>query len=152
MGKITEVLGFEARYVLYPLLALILAGLAKYVLQHFIREWAAKTENKADDQIVAVLDSAVLPLLLMAVLYSLTHWMPLSEGMVFWIQKAVLVAAVGLLSLFAAKAVSVTLSATAERRESLQRFVNPLKTFSRMFFGLVWVAVALKVLNINLSD
>jgi len=152
MGKITEVLGFEARYVLYPLLALILAGLTKYVLQRFIREWAAKTENKADDQIVAVLDSAVLPLLLMAVLYSLTQWMPLPERTVFWIQKAVLVAAVGLLSLFAAKAVSVTLSATADRRESLKRFVNPLKTFSRMFFGLVWVAVALKVLNINLSD
>ncbi len=152
MEKLTEVLGFEARYALYPLLALILAALARYVLRRFIQGWAAKTENKADDEVVAVFERAVFPLLLMAVLYSVTHWIPLPERPVFWIQKGVLVAAIGLLFLFAAKAVSVTLAALADRREPLKRFLNPLKTFSQMLFVLVWAAVTLKVLNINLTD
>jgi len=152
MERLTEILGFEARYALYPLLAVLLAGVARFILRGFLQKWAAKTQNKADDQIVAVLDSAVFPLLLMAVLYSVTHWIPLPERALFWIQKGVLVAAVGLLFLFGAKAVSVTLTALADRRESLRRFLNPLQTFSRMLFVLIWAAVTLKVLNINLTD
>jgi small conductance mechanosensitive channel len=152
MEQLTERLGFEARYALYPLLALILAGVARYVLRRYIRVWAEKTENKADDQIFAVLDSAVLPLLLVAVLYSMTHWLPIGDEPLFWVQKLVLVAGTGLLFLFAAKVVSVTFDTLAERGETLKRFLKPLQTLSRMMFVLVWAAVTLKVLSVNVTD
>jgi len=152
MNKLTEFFGFQARYVLYPLLAIIIAGVLRYLIHRYLVRWAARTENQTDDKVVTTLDAAVPPLLLMAVLYSITQWIPFSERVIFWIQRGVLIASVGLSLLFAARVVSTILEGVGERRANLKRFIHPLRTLFSVLFVLGWVALTLKVLNVNLSD
>jgi len=152
MSKLTELLGFPARYALYPLLAIVIAGALRYMIHRYLVRWAARTTNQTDDKVVTTLDTAVPPLLLMVVLYSITQWIPFSERVIFWIQRGLHIASVGLLFLFSARMVSTVLEGAADRRENLQRFIQPLRTLSRVLFVLGWVALSLKVLNINLSD
>jgi moderate conductance mechanosensitive channel len=151
MDKLTALLGFEVLYLAYPLLALLASGIIRYVVRHFLQRWAARTRSPTDDKLVGTLDTAVLPLLLVALSYFLTHWLPLSVQVVEWIQKGLLSLWFGLLFLFSAKAVSIVLEGVAERREKLRRFLHPLQTLSSALFVLGWVALVLRVLNINVA-
>jgi small conductance mechanosensitive channel len=151
MTRLTELLGFQARYALYPLLAIVIAAILRYLIHRYLVRWAARTESQTDDKVVTILDAAVPPLLLMAVLYSTTQWIPLSERVILWSQRALLIASVGLSLLFAARVVSTILEGVGERQANLKRFIQPLRTLSRALFVLGWVALTLKVLNFNLS-
>lgn len=152
MNKLTELLGFEGRYLLYPLSAIMIAGVLRYIIHRYLVRWAARTEGQTDDKVVTTLDTAVPPLLLMAVLYSVTQWLPFPERVIFWMERGLVIASIGLSLLFAARVVSTILEGAAERRADLKRFIQPVRTLSGVLFVLVWVALTLKVLNVNLSD
>ncbi|MEW5978596.1 MAG: mechanosensitive ion channel family protein [Acidobacteriota bacterium] len=152
MDRLTQLLGFDAGYVLYPFLALVVAGIARFIIRRILRRWAEKTENRVDDRIVATLDGAVLPLLLIAVLYFVAVWLPLSDRVTSWIQRGLTVVGIGLLFLLAFRIISMVLESAGEKRAGLKRFLHPLRTLSSVLLGLVWVAVSLKVLRINLTE
>ncbi len=40
MGKLTALIGFDARYVVYLVIALTIAGLAKLALRRYLQKWA----------------------------------------------------------------------------------------------------------------
>jgi hypothetical protein len=75
MDKLTAFLGLDGRFVLYPFLAVSIAGLAHWTIRRYLKRWAAKTSSKMDDVIVGYLESAVLPLVLIVVLYSFSPCM-----------------------------------------------------------------------------
>ena len=61
MEKLTMLFGFDAHYLVYPVVALALAGIVKVVLHHYLRNWAKKTKGEIDDRIVHYLESLVTP-------------------------------------------------------------------------------------------
>lgn len=152
METLTEMLGFEARYVVYPAIALVAAGVIRAVIHRYLRKWAERTENRIDDRVVRYLESLLTPLLLIAILHYLSPLLPLSAGAVANIQKALVVAAILLVAYFSAKLISSVLGILQTRRENLQRFLSPLKTLSAVFFALVGAALSLRALDINLTD
>ena len=152
MDRLTELIGFNSRYIIYPILALAIAGIIKYIIRHYLKDWAKKTKGKIDDQIVSYLDSLLTPLLLISILYFISKWLPLSRGIIGYIQKGLIVAAILLVSLYSAKLVSSMLVIMQTVRESWQRFLHPLRMLSNVLFALLGVALSLKALDINLSD
>jgi small-conductance mechanosensitive channel len=152
MQYLTNLLGFDARYALYPIAALLIAGFIRFGVLRYARKWAARTESRLDDHIVAYLESLVTPLLSIAVLYYLSYLLPLSGTKIGYIQKGVLVAAILLIAFFSAKLVSSMLATLGNLRSNWQRFLQPLRTLANVLFALIAVALSLKVLNVSLSN
>ncbi len=152
MQTLTDLLGFEARYVVGPALALIIAGTIRFAIHRCLRKWAKRTEGKIDDRIIGYIDSLVTPLLLASILYYLSYLLPLSPGTIASIQKGLAVAAIFLVALFSAKLASSILADLQERPDSWRRFLPPLRTLSNVFFVLIGAALVLKVFNVGMTD
>lgn len=151
MAKLSSHLGFEARYVIYPVLVLVVGAVAKLVIRRYAHKWAEKTENQLDNRIVQYLDRIMTPLILMAVLYGLSHWLPLNHDMRQNLQKGVLILIVFLVAYFGSRLASSILTYVGERRDAWQRFLQPFNTLSKVFFLLVAVAIAFRILDVNMS-
>jgi moderate conductance mechanosensitive channel len=152
MEKLTNLIGFDASYVVYPVIALAMAGITRFVIHRYLKKWAGRTENKIDDKAIGYLESLVTPLLLISVFYYLCHLLPISAIMIAYIQKGLVVAAILLVVLFSAKLISSILSDIQIHRQNWQRFLPPLRTLFNVLFVLIGVAISLKALNVSFSD
>jgi small conductance mechanosensitive channel len=152
MEQLTRYLGFEARYIIFPFIALLVGGGVKFILGRYLRKWALKTENKLDDLIVAYLDSLMTPFILFAVLYGLIHWLPISEKALGYFQKGLIVSAILVLAYLTAKLASAILALSGENREDRRKYIQPFRTLLNVFFALIAIALTLKALNVNLSS
>jgi len=152
MATLTNLMGFDARFVVYPVIALLVAGIIRFGILRYLHKWAAKTKTQLDDQIVAYLETLVTPLLLISILYYLSYLLPTAETSIRYIQKALFVAAILLVAFFSARLVSVLLETHGKARENLKRFMQPLKTLSNVLFALVAVALSLKAFDVTMSN
>ncbi len=152
MANLTDLLGFDAHYVVYPVLALLIAGMIRFGILRYLRKWAEKTKTPLDDQVVAYLEALVTPLLLISILYYLSYLLPVAESRIQYIQKGFLVAAILLVAFFSVKLVSSLLKILGSARENMQRFMQPLKTLAKVLFGLIAVALSLKVFDVTMSN
>jgi moderate conductance mechanosensitive channel len=152
MEKLTELLGFEGRYLVYPLAALVIAGIFKLVIHRYLHKWSQRTESPVDDLVVAYVDRTILPLMLLAILYWVSIWVPLPEAAAGYGRKSLVVLAVFVVTLFTAKLASSILEVFQGRQENLRRFLQPLRMLSNVLFLLISIALALRILNINLTN
>ena len=152
MEYLTDILGFNARYIAYPLVALLIAALLRFGILKTLRKWAERTESKVDDQIVDYFESLITPLLLIAILYYLSYLLPLSSAIIGYIHKGLVIAALLLIAFLSAKLLSSLLNTLGTQREHWQRFLQPLRTLSNVLLGLIALALTMKVLDVNLSD
>jgi small conductance mechanosensitive channel len=152
MERLTYLFGFDFRYIVYPAVTLAIAAMIRFAVHRYMRKWADRTESKIDDQIVAYVDGLVTPLLLIAIFYHVSAWLPLSAGTIEYIQKGMGVLAALLVIYFSAKLVSAILTVLQTGRESWQRFMRPLRTLSNVLLALIGIALSLKILNINLTS
>jgi len=152
MAKLTELLGFEARYIVYPIVALIAAGIVNFVIHRYLRRWAARTKGKIDDHVISYIDGLVKPLLLISILYYVTYWLPVVDKAIMYIQKSLLVGAIILVAFYSAKLVSKIFATLHTSHDLWQRFSQPVRTLSNIIFALIGIAISLKVLNVNMTD
>ncbi len=152
MEKLTSLLGFEARYLVYPLIALMIAGIVRVVIRRFLKKWASQTATEVDDRVVQTMDNAVLPLLLLAVLYFVANLLPVDPEIIRWIQKGLVIVVIILTILSAAKTTLFLLEGMVIRRPALSGYINPLKNLTKGFFVLAGIALILRFLDVNLSD
>jgi small-conductance mechanosensitive channel len=152
MEKLTAYLGFEARYIIFPFIALLIGACVKFIVGHYLHRWAKRSKNRLDDLIVAFLGNLITPLILIAVLYGLSRWLPISEKAMGYFQKALIVAAILILTYMAARLASSILMLSGENRENRQKYVQPFRTLSNVFFALIAAVFILKTLNVNMSN
>ena len=103
MAYLDDLLGFDARYVVYPVIVLLAAGIIRFGILRHLHKWAAKTKTQLDDQIVAYLETLVTPVLLISILYYLSYLLPIAANSLRYIQKGLLVAAILLVAFFSAR-------------------------------------------------
>jgi small conductance mechanosensitive channel len=151
MEKLTAYFGFESRYIIYPFIALLIGACIKFGISRYLRKWARKTENKLDDLIIAYLDSLIIPIVLIVILYGLSHWLPISATTLQYFQKGILVCAILALAFLTARLASSVLILSGENRESWQKYLQPFRTLSNVFFVLIAAALVLKSLDVNLT-
>jgi hypothetical protein len=137
MEKLTAFFGFEARYVIYPFIALFIGVCAKLIIGRYLHKWAEKTENKLDDLIVICLDSLMTLLILIVILYGLSHWLPVSAKAMDYLQKGIIVCAIMILAYLTAKLASSILVLSGEKRESWQKYLQPFRTLLNIFLCLL---------------
>jgi small conductance mechanosensitive channel len=152
MERLSELLGFEARYLVYPLLAVMVASLVRLVIHRYLKKWVLKTETDIDDKIVRYLETAVLPLLLIAVLYLVSNILPLSERVIYWIKHGLIILALILLLVFVAKVTLLILDSLATRHPSWHHYLQLLRNLSVVLCALIGLALSLKILALDLSD
>ena len=151
MEKLTDYLGFEARYIVFPFIALLVGAAVKFIIGKYLHKWAGRTQNKLDDMVVAFLDHVMTPLVLLAVLYGLSHWMPISEKALGYFQKSLVVAAIVVIAYFTARLAASILSLSGGNRNGGQRHVRNFRILSYLFFAFVAAALILKTLHVTLS-
>jgi len=151
MESLTDLLGFEARFVVYPVAALVIAGIVRVVVHRFLERWASKTKSKVDDQVVAYIKNLTTPLLLIIILYYLSAILPLADKPIRYLRETVFIVGIVLVAYFSARLMSSILRVLAEEREGLSKFSHPLRMLSNVFFLLVGIALILRRLNVNLG-
>lgn len=151
MEKLTSYLGFETRFIVYPVLAVLAAVIIRFFLKRYLYKWAEKSENKLDDRIVVYLDNVITPLLLISILYWLSGILPLSEIIVAYLHKTLLVLGILVAAFFSARLVSSILALYGSRRDNRQTLLKPFHTLSNILFLLIAVVLSLKALNIDIS-
>lgn len=151
MENLSGLLGIDARYVVYPLLAVIAAGVLRFGILRFLRRKAARTATTLDDHVIHYLESLVSPLLALAVLYYVAFLVPIPEAFVAYAHQGLGIAALLIAGLFTARLVSALLADLGARRESWQRFLQPLRTLANVLLGLVVAALSMKTLDLSVS-
>ena len=110
MENLTQMLGFDARYLLYPILALLIAAIIRFVILRYLRKIAERTQSTVDDQAVSYLETLVTPLLLISILYYLSRLLPLSQLIIEYIQQGLIVASILMVAFHSARLVSSILT------------------------------------------
>jgi moderate conductance mechanosensitive channel len=152
MDKLTSMLGFESRYITYPIVAALAGVILRFFLRRYLHKWAAKTENKLDDCIVAYLDNVITPLLMVSILYWLSGFLPLSAKIVISLQKGLLILGILLTAFYSAKLVLSLLALLADKQDNRQTILKPFRTLSNVIFVLIAVALSLRALNVDFSS
>jgi small conductance mechanosensitive channel len=151
MANLTELLGFDARYVVYPVLAAIFAAIIRFGILRYLRNWAAKTKTLIDDKVVEYLESLVTPLLFITILYYLSYLLPVSDEKIQYARNGLIVAAILLIAFHSAKLASTLLDLLGSTRETLKRFMQPLKLMANVLFALVAVGLSLRAFDVSMS-
>lgn len=152
MELLSSYLGFEARYIVFPLIVLAVGAAAKIIIHRYVKRWADRTENGLDNQIVSYIDSMVTPLVLLALLYGFSHWLPVSPPTLKHLQKGLLIVIVFLIAYFTSRLVSSIIVYAGARHEAWQRFLQPFQTLSKVVLLLIATALAFRILDFNMSS
>ncbi|MEJ2245230.1 MAG: mechanosensitive ion channel family protein [Acidobacteriota bacterium] len=152
MDKLTEMLNFNARYVVYPVTVLIIAGIIRFTLLRFFRKLAGKTRTGVDDRVVNYLETLVTPVLLLSILYYLVSLLPLSGKIVNYVRNGILVAAIIFLAFYSAKFVASLLKLFEKRSDAMTRFLQPLHTLVNVTFALLAIFLSMKIFELNLYN
>lgn len=151
MAHLSVLLGIDARYVVYPLIAVIAAGILRFGLLRTLRRKAARTATTLDDHVIRYLESLVTPLLTVAVLYYVAHLIPVPSAAARYIHRGLGVAAILIAAVLTARLITVLLADIGARRESWSRFLQPLATLAKILLGLLVVALSIRTLGLNFS-
>jgi small conductance mechanosensitive channel len=152
MEKLTAYLGFEARYIIFPFIALLVGAGVKLIIGRYLHKWASRTQNKLDDLFVNSLDHLITPLVLMAVLYGLSHWMPISAKALSYFQKALGIAAIIVLAYSMAGLASSIFALSGGDREERKKYIRAFRNLSYVLFTVIAASLILRILNVNLSS
>ena len=152
MDKFTEMLTFDAHYVVYPILALLIAGIVRFVFLRFLRKWADRTKTGVDDQIVNFLETLVTPVLLLSVLYYLIKLLPLAPQIIHYIRNGILIALIVLLAFHSAKLTISILKLFENRSDTMKRFLQPLHTLVNVTFALLAIFLSIKIFDLNIYN
>ncbi len=151
MEKLTAYIGFESRYIVFPFIALVVGAGVKLIIGRYLHKWANRTQNRLDDLVVDFLDHLMTPLVLIAVMYGLSHWLPLSEKPMEYLQKALVISAILVASFLLARLAASLLALSGEDRDDRQKYIQHARILSYLFFALIAVTLILKTLSVNLS-
>jgi small conductance mechanosensitive channel len=152
MEQLSSYLGFEARYIVFPIIVLLVGAATKIIVHPYMKRWADKTVNQLDNKVVAYLDSLVTPLVLLTLLYGFSHWLPLPAKRLLNLQKGLLILIVLVVAYFTTRLVSSVIAFAASSREGWQRFLQPFQTLSKVILVLIAAALSFKILDVNMSD
>ncbi|HSW39389.1 MAG TPA: mechanosensitive ion channel domain-containing protein [Acidobacteriota bacterium] len=150
--QIQDLLGFDLRFVIYPIAAILLAVIVRFVILRRLKKLASKTESEFDDMIVDYLNSLVLPFLIILILYSVAPLMPVGDVVLGYIHDGLAIGSVVLAAFFTAKFIASLFTLLGRRHENWQRFLQPLRTLVTVVFSLIVIGLSLKILDVRLAQ
>lgn len=152
MDRLTDMLRFDARYVVLPLIALISAGILRFVLLRIFRKWTKKTKTEIDDKVVLFLETLLTPVLLLCILYYLVKLVPLNPPVILYIRDGILVAGICLLAFHVARLLSSILKIYESRSDTMRRFLQPVHILVNITLALIAIFLSMRVFDLNMYN
>lgn len=125
-------------------------GLQKFVIRWF-RRAAKRTESSLDDEIVALLDHALTPILMLAVVAVSLNLLPLSIRLLAVTNRLLYLGTLIIGLYFASKVIQLFLNRWLARRESPATVREPLRFLTRLLFGALGIMIVLDNLGVSLT-
>jgi len=152
MRYLNEMLLSNTTYVIYGGIALLIALILRFGALHRLRKLTEKTESAWARPLVDYLESLILPLLALVVLYVVAFLLPIEEKIIRGVQTGLKIAAIVMVAFFTARMILSVLKISANRNETLRRFIQPLRTLSNVMILLGAVTLVMHVLDVNFSQ
>jgi len=152
MERLTEILNFDARYIVFPIIAILIAGIVRFVLLRILRRWTERTKTEIDDRVVAYLETLLTPVLLLSILYYLVSILPVSERVIQYTRKGILVLVILLLAFHSARLISSILRTFETRSDMMKRFLQPLHMLGNITFALLAAVLSMHVFQLNMYN
>jgi moderate conductance mechanosensitive channel len=152
MDHLSQLLGFEGRLIVYPVGALLLAVIIRFGIIRYLKKRAALTESEFDTLMVDYLKSLVTPFLLILILYSIAHLMPVRDIILKYIYNGLAVMSVILIAFFTARFSSSLFTLLGKQHENWRRFLRPLRILINVIFALIAIAISMKIMNLRLVE
>lgn len=127
------------------------AWLLRTVVMRRLRRWAERTTTDVDDQIVALLDRALTPLLALAVLAASLNLFALPPRLLVVINRVIYLSALGLALYFAFRFLLVLLDGWLLRSPSRESLRQPVTLLARVVFAVFGVMIVADNLGISLT-
>ena len=152
MDKLTEMLNFDARYIVYPIAALILAGIIRFIFLRLLRKYAEKTRTGIDDRMVSCLENLITPVLLLSMLYWLVNLLPVPGKAIQYLHNGILIAGIFLVAFHSAKLVGSILKLYEKRSDAMKRFLQPLHTLVNVTSALLAIFLSTRVFSLSIYN
>lgn len=140
------------QYIWLPLVALVAAGIGRLLIHRYLVRWEKRKGVEQITRLVAQLESASTPLLLIAALYVISYAFPLSPDVLSWIRRGLAILAIAVVIPTLSKVTGLILELLAQPQPALARYIQPLRTLSTAAFVLVGISLALQVLDVNFTQ
>ncbi|MCS6805280.1 MAG: mechanosensitive ion channel family protein [Acidobacteriota bacterium] len=152
LDSLTAWLGFDARYLIVPLAVIVAGVLLRLIIRVYLKEWAAQTETKLDDTIVQLVDQTLLVLLLITALYAVTFLLPLSELILYWTRRVLVVLVLLRVVWLLSQVTSLWLMNLSDRHPEWASHLTPVRHVVKLVWLLIGVALIFKYLRLTITD
>jgi small-conductance mechanosensitive channel len=122
----------------------------RYVLR-WLRRLTARTQTKVDDLIIDLLDSALKPVLLLAVLAAALNMLPLSRKFLDVANRTIYLVALAVVLYYATRLLQLILEQWMQRTEAQPSLREPLRFVTRAIFGVLAIMIVLDNLGVSLT-
>ena len=137
---------------LFELALLILgAWIFRAVILGQLRRFAKKTFTTLDDDLIALLDRAIKPLLILAIAAASLNMLPLSGKLLRVTNRVITVCVIAIVLFYVSKAVQVVINAWLSRRAERQSLHEPITFVVQVVFAAFAVMIVLDNLGISLT-
>ena len=138
-------------YVLEIALLVAAAWMVRAFVMTALRRWAARTQTEIDDQLVALLDRAIKPALLLGLLAASLNVAPLAPKFQSVATRIVYLAALGLALVYGSKVLQLFVNHWLARSPGSEAMREPVRFLARVVFAGLGIMVLLDNLGISLT-
>ena len=138
-------------YILVLVTLALLTAILAFVLHKLFHRWSRRLEGSRSKLTVQVLDSLVLPLLVLGVLYTAVHIVSLPASYQHVVDKGSLTIVIGIVFFFLSKATLLLLQAAAQKEPALVKILQPAGFFVHIAFGFLALIIVLENLGVSLT-
>jgi small-conductance mechanosensitive channel len=131
-------------------LALVAWIVHRYVLS-WLRKLTARTQTKVDDLIIDLLDSALKPVLFLAVLAAALNMLPLSPKFLDVANRTLYLLALAVVLYYGTRLLQIILEQWMQRADAQPSLREPLRFVTRALFGVLAIMIVLDNLGVSLT-
>lgn len=130
-------------------------AIAAWFTHRFVIRWlrrlTSRTKTKVDDIVIDLLDSALRPVLLLAVVAAGLNLLPLSRKFLDVSNRVLYLIALAVVLYYATRLLQIIVEQWLERTQAHESLRDPLRFVTRALFGVLAVMIVLDNLGISLT-
>jgi small-conductance mechanosensitive channel len=131
-------------------LAVVAWVVHRYVLK-WLRKLTARTQTKLDDMVIDLLDSALKPVLVLAVVAAALNMLPFSRKFLNVANRTVYLLALAVVLYYGTRLLQLILEQWMQRSQAQESLREPLRFVTRALFGVLAIMIVLDNLGVSLT-
>ena len=138
-------------YVLEVVLLFVAAWVLRRIVVGYLGTFAKRTPSAVDDKVVALVGSALRPLLLLAIVTVTLNSLPIRDHILVLCNRLATLATLVVVLFYTYRAVLLAVAAWLERNREHESLLDPVRFFVRLIFAGLAVTLVLDNLGVSLT-